>query len=106
MSEHLRTKAVMEKAVLQIRPGESSAFEEAFSRAKSILAGRPGFRRLTLSRSTSRTSTYLLLVWWERIEDHQSGFRESPEYKEWSALLHHFYDPFPAIEYFTLIESG
>ncbi|HET8594324.1 MAG TPA: antibiotic biosynthesis monooxygenase, partial [Intrasporangium sp.] len=59
-----------------------------------------GFRRLDLSRCLERPSTYLLLVEWDTLEDHTEGFRGSPEYQEWRRLLHHFYDPFPAVEHF------
>lgn len=42
----------------------------------------------------------MLLVQWARLEDHTRGFRGSPRYQEWKALLHHFYDPFPRVEHF------
>ena len=40
---------------------------------------------------------YLLLVSWEKLEDHTIGFRESDRYQKWRAALHHFYDPFPIV---------
>ena len=61
----------------------------------------PGFRGLTLSRCLERDDVYLLLVQWERLEDHTEGFRGSPEYGRWRELLHHFYEPFPVVEHFT-----
>jgi heme-degrading monooxygenase HmoA len=45
-------------------------------------------------------------VRWERLEDHTEGFRRSPEYERWKALLHHFYDPFPVVEHFTEVALG
>jgi heme-degrading monooxygenase HmoA len=51
-------------------------------------------------------SRYLLLVSWERLEDHTEGFRKSPEYEEWRRLLHHFYDPFPTVEHFSLVAQA
>jgi len=30
------------------------------------------------------------------------GFRTSPQYQEWKALLHHFYDPFPTVEHYEM----
>ena len=41
-----------------------------------------------------------LLVEWDRLEDHTVGFRQSPRYEKWRALLHRFYDPFPRVEHF------
>ena len=37
-------------------------------------------------------------------EDHEVGFRQSPQYLAWKRLLHHFYDPFPVVEHFELVE--
>jgi heme-degrading monooxygenase HmoA len=42
-------------------------------------------------------------VKWRYLEDHTVGFRESSQYQEWKALLHHYYSPFPAVEHFTRV---
>ena len=96
---------ILEHAELSVRPGEEADFETTFGRAKEIIASMPGFRGLTLSRCLERPSTYLLLVHWERLEDHTEGFRGSPEYQQWRALLHCFYEPFPAVEHFTTVHT-
>ena len=97
---------ILEHALLPVRPGQEAAFEAAFAEAKDIIATMPGFAGLTLSRCLERPDTYLLLVQWERLEDHTEGFRGSPEYQDWRALLHHFYDPFPTVEHFTAVLSA
>ncbi|MGY1630610.1 antibiotic biosynthesis monooxygenase family protein [Geodermatophilus sp. SYSU D01186] len=94
---------VLEHALLPVRPGQEAEFEAAFARARSVIAATPGFRRLTLSRCLERPATYLLLVEWDRVEDHTEGFRGSPGYARWRALLHHFYDPFPTVEHFATV---
>jgi heme-degrading monooxygenase HmoA len=96
---------ILEQALLNVLPGRSAAFEEAFSRAQGIVAASPGFAGLTLSRCLERPDTYLLLVHWERLEDHTEGFRGSPGYQRWRELLHHFYDPFPTVEHFTPVTA-
>ena len=60
-------------------------------------------RCLRLARCLERDTGYLLLVEWDRLEDHTQGFRGSPAYQEWRALLHSFYDPFPVVEHFTTV---
>ena len=62
-----------------------------------------GFESMQLLRCIERPSRYLLLASWERLEDHTEGFRQSAGYEEWSRLLHHFYDPFPTVEHFSLV---
>ncbi|MCU1462955.1 MAG: antibiotic biosynthesis monooxygenase [Acidimicrobiales bacterium] len=85
---------------MAVRPGEDKDFEEAFSQAQGIIASMPGFRGLTLARCVERPSSYLLLVEWDRLEDHTQGFRGSVEFEEWRRLLHHFYDPLPTVDHF------
>jgi heme-degrading monooxygenase HmoA len=97
---------ILEQALLPVRPGQESDFEAAFAQAKAIVAATPGFRSLTLSRCIERPSTYLLLVQWERLEDHTDGFRGSAAYQQWRDLLHHFYDPFPTVEHFEQVDDA
>ncbi|WP_380166774.1 antibiotic biosynthesis monooxygenase family protein [Jannaschia sp. R86511] len=97
---------VLEHALLSVRPGHEAEFEDAFSRARAIIAAAPGFRGLTLSRCMERPSTYLLLVTWDRLEDHTVGFRGSPGYDRWRRLLHHFYEPFPTVEHYEQVLSA
>ncbi|GAA3462970.1 antibiotic biosynthesis monooxygenase family protein [Saccharothrix longispora] len=91
---------ILEAAALDVRPGLEADFELAFAEAREVVAASPGFVSLDLRRSVERPSRYLLLVRWERLEDHTVGFRQGPLYPRWKALLHHFYDPFPTVEHF------
>ena len=91
---------ILEYALLPVRAGEEEAFEAAFAEARPIIASMPGFISLRLERGIERPSTYLLLVEWQSVEHHEVGFRQSPQYPQWRALLHHFYEPFPGVEHF------
>ena len=92
---------ILEHAVLSVKPDELEEFETAFALAQDIIAAVPGFRNLSLSRCLERPAAYLLLVQWDRLEDHTEGFRGSPAYDDWRALLHSFYDPFPTVEHYA-----
>ncbi len=78
----------LEMAVLNITPGNEKAFEAAMIKARPLIAATPGFRSLELRRCIEATNRYLLLVEWERLEDHTVKFRQSERYKEWRKLLH------------------
>ncbi|HET7486377.1 MAG TPA: antibiotic biosynthesis monooxygenase [Acidimicrobiales bacterium] len=96
---------VLELAVLDVRHGQTVAFEAAFEEAKSIIASMPGFIALELQRCVEVEGRYVLLVQWERLEDHVEGFRGSPEYERWRDLLHRFYDPFPTVEHYEPVAA-
>ena len=91
---------ILEVATLNVIPGQEPAFEAAFRRAIPMLTGTSGYISHELRRSIEHPSRYILLVQWQTLEDHTVGFRGSPQYQEWKALLHHFYDPFPTVEHY------
>jgi len=94
---------ILEVAVLDVRPGESAAFETAFREAQAIIASMPGYRSHQLQRCVENADRYLLLVEWDTLEAHTVGFRGSVEYQRWKALLHRFYDPFPTVEHYVRV---
>ena len=54
-----------------------------------------------LIEPNARGASEIRRVWWETLESHTVGFRGSPAYSRWRALLHHFYDPFPKVEHYV-----
>lgn len=97
---------ILEVAILHVRPGQAPAFEQAFARARSIIAASPGHLGHELQRCLEQPDQYLLLVRWRRLEDHTVGFRGSAAYLEWKRLLHHFYDPFPVVEHYVTVAEA
>lgn len=97
---------VLETAVLQVKPGQAAAFEQAFAQAQPIIASMEGYLSHRLERSVETPDKYLLLVEWRRLENHTVGFRQSAGYQEWRRLLHHFYDPPPMVEHYEAVLEG
>lgn len=91
---------ILEAAVLNVKPGREEAFEAAMRAARPLIAATPGFTGIDVRRCIERPNTYLLLVRWEKLEDHTVGFRQSGRYQEWRKALHHFYEPFPVVEHY------
>jgi len=96
---------ILEVAILDVKPGLSQEFETAFKSASAIIASMPGYTSHELQRCIETANRYILLVHWQRLEDHTVGFRQSPQYQEWRRLLHHFYDPFPIVEHYELVPA-
>lgn len=97
---------IVEHALVEVRNGQTQQFLSAFAEAKSLISAMSGFRSLTLSRCLERDHVFLLLVQWDRLDDHTVGFRGSPEYLRWSQLLHRFYEPFPVVEHFEEVDAA
>jgi heme-degrading monooxygenase HmoA len=97
---------ITEHAVLEVIAGQEDAFVEAMEGAKALIAASPGFVSLRVERCVERPRCFLLLVEWERLENHTEGFRGSAAYEEWRAALHHFYDPFPVVGHFEPVVTA
>jgi heme-degrading monooxygenase HmoA len=96
---------ILEAAFLMVKEGEQESFEQDFIKAGQYISSIDGYKGHRLQKCIEQENKYLLLVDWEKLEDHTIGFRQSVEYQEWKKLLHHYYDPFPVVEHFeTLID--
>jgi heme-degrading monooxygenase HmoA len=96
---------ILEVAILDVSPGQESEFQAAFANASPIISAMQGYVSHQLQRCVEKQNRYILLVNWEKLEDHTIGFRGSEGYQEWRKLLHHFYDPFPTVEHYELIQD-
>ena len=94
---------ITEIALLYIRIGESEKFEVAFVEAQKIISSMHGYIEHELQKCMEAENKYLLIVRWQRLEDHTEGFRKSIKYSEWKNLLHHFYNPFPVVEHYKQV---
>jgi len=96
---------ILETAILDVIPGREAEFESAFAKASLIISSISGYVSHQLQCCIENQNRYILLVNWGTLEDHTVGFRGSEQYQEWRKLLHHFYDPFPAVEHYQLIQN-
>ncbi|NMF61030.1 antibiotic biosynthesis monooxygenase family protein [Pseudanabaena yagii] len=94
---------ILEVAILDVKPDLTEDFESTFKAASKIIASISGYISHDLHRCLETKNRYILLVRWQKLEDHTIGFRQSPEYQEWRSLLHHFYDSFPTVEHYESI---
>ncbi len=94
---------ILEVAKLDVKPGQEMEFETAFGKAQDIITGMEGYVSHQLQRCLEKGNRYVLLVNWKTLEDHTEGFRGSAEYQEWRKLLHHFYEPFPEVEHYSVV---
>jgi heme-degrading monooxygenase HmoA len=97
---------ITEQAVLDVRPGQERDFESAFAEAKARIASMPGIRVASAPSVHRAVEPLPPARGMERLEDHTEGFRRSAKYEEWRRLLHHYYDPFPTVEHFSLVASA
>lgn len=90
---------VLEIADFLIREGEENAFADAYREAVSHITATPGCRSIRLVRGIENPRRFVLLVEWERLEDHTEAFRGSPAFTAWRAAVGPFFAEPPHVEH-------
>lgn len=91
---------IVELAQLTITAGREAEFEAVFPKAIAVLAASRGYLSHELRRSVETPNRYILRIEWATLEDHTVGFRGSPKFAEWRALIGPFFGAAPVVEHF------
>lgn len=97
---------ILELAQLTIRPGSEAQFEAAFPDAIEVLGGTSGYLSHELKRSIETPNRYALMVRWRTLEDHTVGFRGSPAFTQWRAIIGPYFAAAPAVEHFKEVTAA
>ncbi|MCB2017771.1 MAG: antibiotic biosynthesis monooxygenase [Hydrogenophaga sp.] len=95
---------ILELADIRIDPGKATDFEAAILRgASTVIAPAKGFKGFKVNRSMESPGRYVLTIYWETLEDHTVGFRQSPAFTEWRSIVGPFFLQPPVVEHFELV---
>jgi heme-degrading monooxygenase HmoA len=98
---------ILELADIRIQPGREAAFDEAIQHGLStVLARAQGFRGFKVNKGIESPERYVLMVFWDTLEDHTIHFRGSPLFAEWRAIVGPFFAGPPVVEHFTLLAKS
>ena len=98
---------ILELADIRIHAGQNAAFEEAIERGlKTLIHGAKGFQGYKLNRGIESPERYVLHVFWDSLEDHTLGFRRSPAFAQWRAIVGPFFAGAPVVEHFELVAKS
>jgi heme-degrading monooxygenase HmoA len=94
---------ILELADIRIQPGQQAAFEQAIELGLNTVASRAkGFRGAKVNRCIETPERFVLQIFWDTLEDHTVGFRQSPLFTEWRAIVGPFFAAPPHVEHFEL----
>ena len=93
---------ILEIADIRIAPGQQAAFEAAIQHGIATVASRAkGFKGWEVNRGIESPERFVLMIFWETLEDHTVGFRGGPLFAEWRAIVGPFFAVPPTVEHFT-----
>lgn len=95
---------ILEVADIRIHPGRQAEFDEAIQRGvSSVISRAKGFKGWKVNKGVESPDRYLLMIFWETLEDHTEHFRGGPLFPEWRAIVGPFFASPPVVEHFTLL---
>jgi heme-degrading monooxygenase HmoA len=99
---------ILEHADIRIDPARAADFEAAIIQgATTVIANAQGFQGYKVNRSIESPGRYILMIYWDTLEDHTVGFRQSPAFADWRALVGPFFAQPPVVEHMELVgKSG
>ncbi len=95
---------ILEVADIRIYPGQQAAFDAALQRGLASVIGQArGFKGWKVNKGVESPERYLLMIFWETLEDHTVAFRGGPLFTQWRAIVGPFFAAPPVVEHFTLL---
>jgi heme-degrading monooxygenase HmoA len=95
---------ILELVDIRIHPGQNAAFDEAIARGvQTVIAHANGFRGFKVNKGIESPERYILQIFWDSVDDHMVGFRQSEAFGQWRAIIGPFFASPPVMEHFDLV---
>jgi heme-degrading monooxygenase HmoA len=98
---------ILELADLRIHPGKQAEFDAAIVKGvETVIAKAKGFRGYKVNKGIETPERYLLMIFWDTVENHTVDFRQSPAFQQWRAIVGQYFAAPPAVEHYTLLSKS
>jgi len=98
---------ILEIADIRIKPGTQAEFEAAIDKGVgTVIRKAKGFKGYKVNKGVESPERYVLMIFWQTLENHTVDFRQSPAFQEWRALVGPYFAAPPAVEHFELVSKS
>jgi heme-degrading monooxygenase HmoA len=95
---------ILELADIRIQAGQQADFDIAIQRGlDEVISKATGFCGYKVNKGIESPERYVLMIFWETLENHTVDFRESPAFLQWRAIVGPFFASPPVVEHFSLL---
>ena len=95
---------ILEIADIRIPPGKQAEFDAAIQRGvETVIAQARGFRGYKVNKGVESPERYILMIYWDTLEDHTVAFRGGPLFPQWRAIVGPYFAQPPVVEHFELV---
>lgn len=98
---------ILELADIRIHPGQQEQFDAAIQRGlDEVISQAKGFSGFKVNKGIESPERYILMIFWETLENHTVDFRESPAFLQWRSIVGPFFAAPPTVEHFSLLTKS
>lgn len=98
---------ILELADIRIHPGKQSEFDAAIRKGiDTVVSKAKGFRGFKVNKGIETPERYVLMIFWETLENHTVDFRQSQAFQDWRAIVGPYFAAPPAVEHFSLLAKS
>ncbi len=98
---------ILELADIRIHPGQQAAFDVAIQTGlNDVIVHAQGFRGFKVNKGIESPERYVLMIFWDTLENHTVDFRESPAFAQWRSIVGPFFAVAPVVEHFDLLAKS
>jgi heme-degrading monooxygenase HmoA len=94
-------------ADIRIPPGKNAEFDTAIAHGlATVVSKAEGYRMHRVVKGIESPERYMLMIWWETLEDHTVGFRGGALFPQWRAIVGPFFASPPSVEHYTVVAAS
>ena len=98
---------ILEIADIRVVAGKEAEFDAAIQRGVETVASKAkGFRGYKVNKGVESSDRYILMIYWDTLENHTVDFRQGPLFPAWRAIVGPFFAAPPVVEHFTLVAKS
>jgi len=98
---------ILEIADIRIPPGRNAEFDAAIAHGlETVVSKAGGYRMHRVVKGIESPERYMLMIWWETLEDHTVGFRGGPLFAQWRAIVGPYFASPPSVDHYTLVTAS
>lgn len=98
---------ILELADIRITPGKQAEFDTAIQRGiADVISKAKGYIGHKVQKGIETPERYVLMIYWETLENHMVDFRESPAFAEWRSIVGPHFASAPHVEHFNLLTES
>jgi heme-degrading monooxygenase HmoA len=98
---------ILEIADIRIAPGKQAEFDAAIRHGLETVASKAkGFRGYKVNKGVESPERYILMIYWDTLDNHTVDFRQGPLFAQWRAIVGPYFAAPPVVEHFALVAKS